>query len=217
MLRQQIDAVVQDIGAHAVKIGMLHSAEVVVTVAEAIDRHQLPHVVLDPVMVATSGAVLIEQPAVQALIQHLFGRVAVVTPNLDEAALLVGRPLASQDDMERAAQELLAMGAKAVLLKGGHLAGEQVHDLLLTQHGLRHWMHAPRIASANTHGTGCTLSSAIAAHLALGLELVQAVEAARVYVRGALAHGATVRTGHGSGPLNHGFAPVAMRLVRLLD
>ncbi len=213
MLRQQIDAVVQDIGVHAVKIGMLHSAEVVTTVAEAIDRHQLPHVVLDPVMVATSGAVLIEQPAVQALIQHLFGRVAVVTPNLDEAALLVGRPLASQDDMERAAQELLAMGAQAVLLKGGHLAGEQVHDLLLTQQGLRHWMHASRIASANTHGTGCTLSSAIAAHLALGLELVPAVEAARTYVRGALEHGATVRTGHGSGPLNHGFAPVAMRLL----
>ena len=214
MLRQQIDAVVQDIGVHAVKIGMLHSAEVVTTVAEAIDRHQLPHVVLDPVMVATSGAVLIEQPAVQALIQHLFGRVAVVTPNLDEAALLVGRPLASQDDMEHAAQELLAMGAQAVLLKGGHLAGEQVHDLLLTQQGLRHWMHAPRIASANTHGTGCTLSSAIAAHLALGLELVQAVEAARAYVRGALEHGATVRTGHGSGPLNHGFAPVAMHLLK---
>ena len=217
MLRQQIDAVVQDIGVHAVKIGMLHSTEVVATVAQAIDRHHLPHVVLDPVMVATSGAVLIEQPAVQALIAQLFGRVALVTPNLDEAALLVGRPLSSMDDMERAAQELLAMGAHAVLLKGGHLAGDEVHDLLLTQPGLRHWMHAPRIASANTHGTGCTLSSAIAAHLALGADLVQAVEAARSYVRGALEHGATVRTGHGSGPLNHGFAPVAMRLVRLLD
>ena len=217
MLRQQIDAVVQDIGVHAVKIGMLHSTEVVATVAQAIDRHHLPHVVLDPVMVATSGAVLIEQPAVQALIAQLFGRVALVTPNLDEAALLVGRPLSSMDDMERAAQELLAMGAHAVLLKGGHLAGDEVHDLLLTQPGLRHWMHAPRIASANTHGTGCTLSSAIAAHLALGADLVQAVEAARSYVRGALQHGATVRTGHGSGPLNHGFAPVAMRLVRLLD
>ena len=213
MLRQQIDAVVQDIGVHAVKIGMLHSADVVTTVAEAIDRHHLPHVVLDPVMVATSGAVLIEQPAVQALIAQLFGRVALVTPNLDEAALLVGRPLSSRDDMERAAQELQAMGAHAVLLKGGHLAGDEVHDLLLTQQGLRRWMHAPRIASANTHGTGCTLSSAIAAHLALGVDLMQAVEAARSYVRGALEHGAAVRTGHGSGPLNHGFAPVAMRLL----
>ena len=215
MLCQQIDAVVDDMGVHAVKVGMLHSVEVVATVADAIDRHQLPHVVLDPVMVATSGAVLIEQPAVQALISQLFGRVSLVTPNLDEAALLVGRPLATQEDMERAASDLLAMGAHAVLVKGGHLAGDMVHDLLATRTGLRHWMHAPRIASANTHGTGCTLSSAIAAHLALGADLRDAVESARAYVRGALEHGAAARTGHGSGPLNHGFAPLAMRLLPL--
>ena len=215
MLRQQIDAVVDDMGVHAVKVGMLHSVEVVATVADAIDRHQLPHVVLDPVMVATSGAVLIEQPAVQALISQLFGRVSLVTPNLDEAALLVGRPMATQDDMERAASDLLAMGAHAVLVKGGHLAGDMVHDLLATRTGLRHWMHAPRIASANTHGTGCTLSSAIAAHLALGADLRDAVESARAYVRGALEHGAAARTGHGSGPLNHGFAPLPMRLLPL--
>ena len=215
MLCQQIDAVVDDMGVHAVKVGMLHSVEVVATVADAIDRHQLPHVVLDPVMVATSGAVLIEQPAVQALISQLFGRVSLVTPNLDEAALLVGRPMATQDDMERAASDLLAMGAHAVLVKGGHLAGDMVHDLLATRTGLRHWMHAPRIASANTHGTGCTLSSAIAAHLALGADLRDAVESARAYVRGALEHGAAARTGHGSGPLNHGFAPLAMRLLPL--
>ena len=208
-------AVVDDMGVHAVKVGMLHSVEVVATVADAIDRHQLPHVVLDPVMVATSGAVLIEQPAVQALISQLFGRVSLVTPNLDEAALLVGRPLATQEDMERAASDLLAMGAHAVLVKGGHLAGDMVHDLLATRTGLRHWMHAPRIASANTHGTGCTLSSAIAAHLALGADLRDAVESARAYVRGALEHGAAARTGHGSGPLNHGFAPLAMRLLPL--
>ncbi len=215
MLCQQIDAVVDDMGVHAVKVGMLHSVEVVATVADAIDRHQLPHVVLDPVMVATSGAVLIEQPAVQALISQLFGRVSLVTPNLDEAALLVGRPLATQEDMERAASDLLAMGAHAVLVKGGHLAGDMVHDLLATRTGLRHWMHAPRIASANTHGTGCTLSSAIAAHLALGADLRDAVESARAYVRGALEHGAAARTGHGSGPLNHGFAPLPMRLLPL--
>ena len=215
MLRQQIDAVVDDMGVHAVKVGMLHSAEVVATVADAIDRHQLPHVVLDPVMVATSGAVLIEQPAVQALIAQLFGRVSLVTPNLDEAALLVGRPLATQEDMERAASDLLAMGAHAVLVKGGHLAGDMVHDLLATRNGLRHWMHAPRIASSNTHGTGCTLSSAIAARLALGAGLLDAAESARAYVRGALEHGAAARTGNGSGPLNHGFAPLPMRLLPL--
>ena len=211
MLVQQIDAVVEDIGVHAVKIGMLHSAEVVGAVAQAIDRHSLPCVVLDPVMVATSGAVLIENSAVGALVAHLFAKVALVTPNLDEASLLVGRTLRTTDDMEAAAKELIAMGAKAVLLKGGHLAGDTVHDLLAVAGHSNHWMRAPRIVNPNTHGTGCTLSSAIAAYLALGIELPQAVESARQFVRRALQAGSAARTGHGSGPLNHGFAPLAMR------
>jgi hydroxymethylpyrimidine/phosphomethylpyrimidine kinase len=215
MLRAQIDAVLEDIGAHAVKIGMLHSPEIVLTVAEAIDRHALEKVVLDPVMVATSGAVLIDQPAIAVLVRELFGRATVVTPNLDEAALLVGRSLDSEAAMEAGAHELLAMGATAVLLKGGHLAGDVVSDLLLTNSGEAHWMRAPRIATANTHGTGCTLSSAIAAQLALGATLLQAVQAARAYVRAALEAGAGVRTGAGSGPLNHGHAPEAMRLKTL--
>ncbi|MDW5444260.1 bifunctional hydroxymethylpyrimidine kinase/phosphomethylpyrimidine kinase [Polaromonas sp. SM01] len=215
MLLDQIDAVVEDIGVDAVKIGMLHSPEIVHAVAEAIDRHVLTRVVLDPVMVATSGAVLIDNPAIAALVRELFGRAALVTPNLDEAALLVGRPLESEQAMEIAARELLAQGARAVLLKGGHLPGDVVSDLLITQDGAPHWMRAPRIHSANTHGTGCTLSSAIAAHLALGLSLAEAVEAARAYVRGALEAGAAVRTGAGSGPLNHSHAPQVMRLVPL--
>jgi hydroxymethylpyrimidine/phosphomethylpyrimidine kinase len=215
MLLDQIDAVVEDIGVDAVKIGMLHSPEIVHAVAEAIDRHALERVVLDPVMVATSGAVLIDNPAIAALVRELFGRAALVTPNLDEAALLVGRPLDSEQAMELAARELLAQGARAVLLKGGHLPGEVVSDLLIAQDGAPHWMRAPRIHSANTHGTGCTLSSAIAAHLALGLSLLDAVEAARAYVRAALQAGAPVRTGAGSGPLNHGHAPQAMRLIPL--
>jgi hydroxymethylpyrimidine/phosphomethylpyrimidine kinase len=215
MLREQIDAVVEDIGLDAIKIGMLHSPEIVQTVAEAIDRHALERVVLDPVMVATSGAVLIENPAIAALVHELFWRADVVTPNLDEASLLVGRPLKNEHEMEAAALELLAMGAHAVLLKGGHLAGDVVSDLLVTQNGEVHWMRAPRIRSANTHGTGCTLSSAIAAHLALGATLLAAVQAARAYVRAALESGAKVRTGSGSGPLNHGYAPQAMRLKPL--
>ncbi|MGH8805350.1 MAG: bifunctional hydroxymethylpyrimidine kinase/phosphomethylpyrimidine kinase, partial [Polaromonas sp.] len=210
-----IDAVVEDIGLDAVKIGMLHAPDIVQTVAEAIDRHALQNVVLDPVMVATSGAMLIDNPAIAVLVRELFGRATVVTPNLDEASLLVGRPLDSERAMEAAAQELLAMGAPAVLLKGGHLAGEVVRDLLVTQNGELHWMRAPRIHSANTHGTGCTLSSAIAAHLALGAPLLEAVQAARAYVRAALEAGAKVRTGAGSGPLNHGHAPQAMRLKPL--
>jgi len=212
MLRDQIDAVVEDIGVDAVKIGMLHSPDIVRTVAEAIDRHGLQRVVLDPVMVATSGAVLIDNPAIAALVKELFGRAVLVTPNLDEAALLVGRPLSSEADMALAAHELLAKGARAVLLKGGHLAGEVVSDLLQVASSAPHWMRAPRIATPNTHGTGCTLSSAIAAYLALGYTLVDAVEAARTYVRGALAAGASVKTGQGSGPLNHGFAPQVMRV-----
>lgn len=215
MLTDQIDAVLQDIGVDAVKIGMLHSPEIVQAVASAIDRHALPHVVLDPVMVATSGAVLIDNPAIAALVRELFGRSVLVTPNLDEASLLVGRSLTHEDDMQAAALELLAQGAKAVLVKGGHLAGDVVSDLLQVSGAAPHWMRAPRIATANTHGTGCTLSSAIAAHLALGLPLRDAVEAARTYVRGALAAGAAVKTGQGGGPLNHGFAPQVMRLKPL--
>lgn len=215
MLRDQIDAVVEDLAADAVKIGMLHSAELVQTVAEAIDRHALQNVVLDPVMVATSGAVLIDSPAVAALVAELFGRAVLVTPNLDEASFLVGRTLDSERAMEVAAHELLARGAVAVLLKGGHLAGDVVSDLLITQNAEAHWMRAPRIHTVNTHGTGCTLSSAIAAYLALGQPLLEAVEAGRAFVRAALLAGARVRSGAGGGPLNHGHAPQLMRLKPL--
>jgi hydroxymethylpyrimidine/phosphomethylpyrimidine kinase len=215
MLRDQIDAVLEDIGVDAVKVGMLHSPDIVHTVAQAIDRHALVHVVFDPVMVATSGAVLIDNTAVDVLVRELFPRVAVITPNLDEAALLVGRALTSEQDMETAATEMLSMGAHAVLLKGGHLAGDTVSDLYLDAKGVRLWMRAPRIRSANTHGTGCTLSSAIAAYLAVGESLIDSVQSARTYIRGALQNGSQVRTGQGSGPLNHGFAPLAMRLVPL--
>ena len=215
MLRDQIDAVIEDIGVDAVKVGMLHSPDIVQTVAEAIDRHRLSNVVLDPVMVATSGAVLIDNPAIARLVSELFPRAALVTPNLDEAALLVGMSLDSEAAMDVAARRLMAMGARAVLLKGGHLPGDTVSDLLLGADGVACWMRAPRIRSANTHGTGCTLSSAIAARLALGDGLPQAVEAARAYVRGALEAGAAVRTGAGSGPLNHGYAPAVMQRRRL--
>jgi len=215
MLRDQIDAVIEDIGVHAVKIGMLHSPDIVLTVAEAIDRHALKRVVLDPVMVATSGAVLIDSTAISVLVRELFHRAEVVTPNLDEAALLVGRPLEDERAMEHAARELIEMGARAVLLKGGHLAGDVVSDLLVTQVDQLHWMRAPRIATANTHGTGCTLSSAIASYLALGRGVPDAVLGARAYVRAALAAGSGVRTGAGGGPLNHGHAPQALQIKPL--
>ena len=212
MLDDQIDAVLEDIGADAVKIGMLHSAETVRAVAAAIDRHHLQRVVLDPVMIATSGAVLIDEEAISVIVHELFPKATVITPNLDEAGLLVRRKLQSESEMEVAARQLVDMGARAVLVKGGHLAGDSVADLLLVRGGEPVWMRAPRIHTPNTHGTGCTLSSAIASYLALGCSLQDAVHRAREYIHGALEAGATVRTGSGSGPLNHGYAPHAMKL-----
>lgn len=211
ILKAQIQAVIEDIGVDAVKIGMLHSPEVVKVVAWAIDHYQLQRVVLDPVMVATSGDRLIAQETVQVLVRELFPRAALITPNLDEAALLLGRDIQRVEDLDPAASDLLALGAQAVLLKGGHLTGEQVVDVL-AQPGLPlQRLQSARIASRNVHGTGCTLSSAIASHLALGLDLPQAVAQARAYILQAIASGAQVQTGQGHGPLNHGHAPVPMR------
>ena len=209
MLRAQIDAVVEDIGADAVKIGMLATPEVVRVVADAIRRHRLPHVVLDPVMVATSGDRLIVPETVAALVGELFPLAEVITPNLDEAALLLGRPIEGADALDTAAQALLGLGARAALLKGGHLPGGWVVDVLALQGGTHQRLESARIATHNGHGTGCTLSSAIAAHLALGHALPEAVQKARTYILGAIQAGAAVRTGRGHGPLNHGYAPVA--------
>ena len=211
LLTQQIDAVAMDIGVDAVKIGMLHDPEVVFAVAEAIRRHGWTRVVLDPVMVATSGDALIARETVAVLVRELFPLATVVTPNLDEAALLLGRPVTTEAELAPAAADLLALGAPAMLLKGGHLAGDTLVDLLLQAGQPPLAMRGARIASANTHGTGCTLSSAIACHLALGCSLADAVRLARDYVIAAIRHGADVQTGGGHGPLNHGYAPVPMQ------
>ncbi len=213
MLRAQIDAVLEDIGADAVKIGMLHDPEVVRVVVEAIERHRLQQVVLDPVMVATSGDRLMAAETVHVLVHELFPLASVITPNLDEAALLLDRAIDGADALDAAATALLALGAPAVLLKGGHLPGDTVVDVLALTDGTRLRLQSPRIVTHNGHGTGCTLSSAIAAYLALGLPLPQAVEQARAYILGAIAAGANVHTGHGHGPLNHGYAPVAQRVL----
>lgn len=212
-LQDQLDAVLQDIGTDAVKIGMLHAPEVVQVVAATIDCYQLKNVVLDPVMVATSGDRLIAEATVGELVRELFPRAAVITPNLDEAGLLLGRTIHGADELEQAAQDLLAMGAKAVLVKGGHLPGDEVVDLLAMGDGLRLRLASARIATHNGHGTGCTLSSAIACQLALGHNLPDAVQRARQYILGAIAAGADVHTGQGQGPLNHGWQPVAQVVV----
>ncbi|MCZ8253888.1 MAG: bifunctional hydroxymethylpyrimidine kinase/phosphomethylpyrimidine kinase [Hylemonella sp.] len=212
-LAAQLDAVLEDIGADAVKIGMLHAPDIVRVVAQAIHKHKLKHVVLDPVMVATSGDRLIAEETVSVLVKELFPLATVITPNLDEAELLLGHTIAGIPALEGAARELQALGAQGVLLKGGHLKGDEVVDLLLQGHRAPLRLASPRIASENVHGTGCTLSSAIAAQLALGHGLEDAVRLARAYILGAIAAGADVRTGRGHGPLNHGHAPVAMQLL----
>ena len=213
MLAAQIDAVLQDIGADAVKIGMLATPDTVQVVADAIRRHGLTRVVLDPVMVATSGDRLIAEETAQALVQALFPLATIITPNLDEAAWLTGQDIRTQAAMHAAAEQLQKLGAAHVLVKGGHLPGDEVVDVLRTAEGRTQELVSARIATHNGHGTGCTLSSAIAAHLARGLSLPEAVAQGRSYILGAIAAGARVHTGQGHGPLNHGYAPLVQQIV----
>jgi len=158
---------------------------------------------------------LIAEETVSVLVKELFPRVQLVTPNLDEASLLLQQTLTEVDQLHNAAHALLDMGAKAVLLKGGHLPGDVLCDVLQTPGNDAVVFEATRIHSRNVHGTGCSLSSAIAAHLALGQSMSDAVAAARAFIRRAIADGAGVKTGEGHGPLNHGFAPVLMQLKPL--
>ncbi|WP_334187058.1 bifunctional hydroxymethylpyrimidine kinase/phosphomethylpyrimidine kinase [Noviherbaspirillum sp.] len=214
MLEQQIDAVMDDIGVDAVKLGMLHDPEVVHVVARAIRRYRWRNVVLDPVMVATSGDCLIAEETVAVLVRELFPLATVVTPNLDEASLLLNRPVREEAQLADAANDLLRLGTRAVLLKGGHLAGERLVDLLLQVDAQPLRLEGARIESRNTHGTGCTLSTAIACRLALGDSLAEAVTLAHGYIRESIAQGADVRTGGGHGPLNHFHAPQILRKLR---
>ena len=200
---RQIEVVATDLGADVVKTGMLATPDVINAVADAIDRY-LPAapLVLDPVMVAKGGHRLLEAHAEAALIERLLSRAAVVTPNLPEAEVLVGFAIANEADMRRAGETLLRFGPKAVLVKGGHLedGGADVVDLLVTAGGVERFAHR-RIASRSTHGTGCTLASAIACGLAQDLSLSAAVARGRDYVRRAIETAPGFGAGHG--PLNH--------------
>lgn len=200
-VRQQMELVLTDIGADCVKTGMLASAAIIEAVAEAIERFAagIP-LVVDPVMVAKGGAPLLASDAGAALIARLVGRATLITPNIPEAEVLLGRAIPDRAAMEVAARELLRLGPRAVLLKGGHMEGEEVADLLVDSRG-EHVFSGPRIASTSTHGTGCTLASAVAAGIAQGLELADAVARARAYVRRAIETAPGL--GHGHGPLNH--------------
>lgn len=200
LIRAQLDAVVSDLRPAAVKSGMLADATVVGEVAAGLRRHSLEPYVLDPVMVATSGDRLLDERAVDSIRNELVPLATCITPNLDEAAILLGRPVQDVSAMESAARELVdTLGARAALVKGGHLAGGDLVDVLYD--GEMHRFHHQRIETTSTHGTGCTLSSAIAAQLALGVALGEAVRVALDFVHRAIA--GAPRLGSGHGPLNH--------------
>ncbi len=200
---RQIDLIFADIEVAAVKIGMLATIESVANVAERLAAHSPPFIVLDPVLVASSGDPLTTAGVAEGLVRCLFPLATLVTPNLPEAAILGGSPVApSLDGMRKAATTLLARGARAVLVKGGHGTGETADDLLLDNTS-EHLFSAPRLATRNTRGTGCTLSSAIAAYLARGSDLAGAISAAKSYVSSALEASSVLQVGHGPGPLHH--------------
>jgi len=196
----QIEAVAGDIAIHATKIGMLANAAIVEAVVAAIEDLELPLVVLDPVMIAKSGDRLLDEDGMLALRSELLPLARVVTPNLPEAEALSGRRIASVADAREAARMIHAMGARAVIVKGGHSRAQEIVDLLL-EDDLVYEFRTPRIDTQNTHGTGCTFASAVAAHLALGRTLPEAAERAQRYVAGAIAHALPI--GHGHGPLDH--------------
>lgn len=200
-VREQLDAVLGDIGTDAVKIGMLASAEIIEVVAERLQHYGATNIVVDPVMVAKSGDRLLQAEAEAALRDVLLPLATVVTPNVPEAKALTGLDIATPDHMREAAQQLLARGAQTVIVKGGHRSGEQSEDLFITASGEEEWLAAPRYETRHTHGTGCTFSAAIAAGLATGLSLLQAVRQAKDFITLAIRTAPGLGAGHG--PTNH--------------
>ena len=201
-LAEQLDAVFTDIYPDAVKIGMVSSAELIGTIADKLQEYGAKHIVVDPVMVATSGSKLLRDDAVDALTARLLPMAEVLTPNIPEAEILSGMSIKNAADMEKAAQTISEKYGCAVLCKGGHQINDA--DDLLWRSGAGKWFRGRRIDNPNTHGTGCTLSSAIASNLAKGYDLTQAVERSKAYISGALA--AMLDLGAGSGPMDHLFA-----------
>lgn len=201
---QQIDAVLSDIGTDAVKIGMLHSPEVIVTVARHLKKWGVRNLVLDPVMVAKSGDKLLQDDAVAALKETLIPLADIITPNLPEASVLLGRAVTARADMDQAAKDLAGLGCPHVLLKGGHLSDDTSLDLLFSADtGQVRELPGKRVQTPNSHGTGCTLSSAVCAGLAKGMDMADSVAHAKAYITGALAAGAAFTIGQGHGPVHH--------------
>lgn len=207
----QIKAVMNDIAPTAVKIGMVHNESLADAISSAIGPYQVP-VVLDPVMVATSGDTLVENNIVDTLTKKIFPVTLLVTPNIYEAQILSGLTIKSKQDMKTAARRITQLGTHAVLIKGAHLRGQIITDVYLDQDGHEHSFDSEFVNTINTHGTGCTLSSAIAAYVAKGADLITSIKAAKEYVHQAIVAGKEVQTGKGQGPLNHFFNPKSLSI-----
>lgn len=211
ILKGQIDAVLLDIGADAIKIGMLHSSEAVNIIADTIEKYNITNVVLDPVMVSTSGHKLIEEDAIEAIKSRLISLTRVITPNIPEAEILAGCLISGEQDFDKVARKLSDNGNVSVLLKAGHLDGECLVDYFYNaENGTMTKLPSKRVQTRNTHGTGCTLSSAFAAALAKGEELTSAAKSAKRYIEQAIYAGANQSIGNGFGPVNHNFNPQKM-------
>lgn len=200
----QIRSCLDDIGADAIKIGMLHSAELILAVRDTLRAYPIRNIVLDPVMVATSGDPLLREDAIATLRDELVPFARVITPNIPEAEILLGRKLSSNEELPEAARQLSQGRKVSVFLKAGHLDTDTLTDILYdAKTDTIHYMESPKIATVNTHGTGCTLSSAIASYLALGHNLPEACRLAKDYISAAILSGAEYTIGHGHGPVNH--------------
>ncbi|GBC63721.1 bifunctional hydroxymethylpyrimidine kinase/phos phomethylpyrimidine kinase [Desulfonema ishimotonii] len=202
IVRDQITCLFDDIGIHAVKIGMVSGISLIEAIADALGPVARPPVVLDPVMISKSGYHLLSRDAQNALVRRLFPLAEVVTPNISEAEALIGKEIRTVEQMRGAAQEILDLGAARVVVKGGHLAGDEATDVLFDGRDFRE-LKSGRVATKNTHGTGCTFSSAIAANIALGREFFDAVAHAKTYISGAIRHSLDI--GKGYGPTHHFF------------
>lgn len=200
-IEEQIKAVLDDMQMHAVKMGMLYREDIIETVARILQEYQVKNIVLDPVMVAKSGDLLLQPTAVQSMIKRLFPITTVLTPNLMEASELLGREICTHAQMETAAREILEWGPQAVIIKGGHLNGN-CDDCLVLKNQI-HWFSSSRIQTRNTHGTGCTFSAAIASFLAKGFSIYDAVSRSKTYLTAAIQAGSHLHIGRGNGPVHH--------------
>lgn len=215
MVQAQVSAVLEDIKPLAIKIGIIPNADQVRAISEILSIYPKTPVILDPVMVSTSGFQLIENDAIHVLQWELFPLSHLVTPNIDEAEILTAIEIHTVHDMKEAAKQILQTGCKAVLIKGGHMKGPDLYDVYLDQTGAEQIFCSTAIQTPNTHGTGCTLSAAIAAFVALGYGMPDAIQKAKDFVQQAISAGIDVKTGNGKGPLNHFFNAKNLIMINL--